>query len=102
MNNLSRHSFHFATLIALILLVPVRVQADVTEAWVQRYSNMVNNSVDRAFKVLSDPAGDIIVTGTKRQWHHGAGHSYNKIFRQRRFCGLAEALQWLSQRVRLH
>jgi hypothetical protein len=39
------------------------VHAEVAEAWVQRYSNIVSNSVDRAFKVLSDAAGDIIVTG---------------------------------------
>ena len=37
--------------------------ADVTESWVHRYSNVVSNSIDVAVKVVSDAAGDIIVTG---------------------------------------
>jgi hypothetical protein len=39
-------------------------ESAVREAWVQRYSNAVSNSVDQAFKVLTDQAGDIIVAGT--------------------------------------
>jgi len=35
----------------------------VTEAWVQRYSNVVSNSNDQVVKVVHDAAGDIIVTG---------------------------------------
>src|SRR5437867_2505781 len=38
-------------------------QVTVTEAWVHRYSNVVSNSDDRAVKVVSDAAGDIIVAG---------------------------------------
>src|SRR5687768_4502378 len=36
----------------------------VSEAWVQRYNNMANNSNDKAVKVVHDAAGDIIVTGS--------------------------------------
>ena len=39
-------------------------QAAVTEAWVHRYSNVVNDSSDRAIKVAHDAAGNMIVTGT--------------------------------------
>jgi len=39
-------------------------RAAVTEAWVHRYSNVVSNSDDHAFKVVRDAAGDIIVAGT--------------------------------------
>jgi hypothetical protein len=39
-------------------------RAAVTEAWVHRYSNVVSNSTDRAFKVVHDATGDIIVTGS--------------------------------------
>ena len=39
-------------------------RAAVTEAWVQRYNNLVSNSTDRASKVVRDAAGDIILTGT--------------------------------------
>ena len=39
-------------------------QADVTEAWTHRFSNVLNNSVDRPLKIVRDAAGDIIVTGT--------------------------------------
>jgi hypothetical protein len=49
--------------ITLLIVVALPARAAVTEAWVQRYSNVVSNSVDRAFKVVSDTAGDIIVTG---------------------------------------
>jgi uncharacterized delta-60 repeat protein len=40
------------------------VQAAVTEAWVHRYSNVVNDSHDQAVKVAHDPVGNMIVTGT--------------------------------------
>ena len=35
----------------------------VTEAWVQRYSNVVSNSWDGAFEVAIDPAGAVIMAG---------------------------------------
>ena len=56
----------FLTLLLLFCAWPgaSTVQAAITEAWVHRYSNVVSNSVERAFKVLSDAKGDIIVTGT--------------------------------------
>jgi hypothetical protein len=43
---------------------PIQGAAAVTETWVQRYNNVVNNSSDRAAKVVRDAAGDMIVTGT--------------------------------------
>lgn len=49
---------------ATIALGLQSAQAAVTEAWVQRYSNIASNAADQAFKVVHDPAGDIIVTGT--------------------------------------
>ena len=39
-------------------------QAAVTEAWVQRYSNLLSNAAAQAVKVVRDAAGDIIVTGS--------------------------------------
>ena len=36
----------------------------MTEAWVHRYNNVVSNSIDQAYKVVSDAAGDVIMTGT--------------------------------------
>jgi hypothetical protein len=55
-----------AALVALATLAfgPQPAQAAVTEAWVHRYSGVVSNSVDQAFKVVSDAAGDMVVTGT--------------------------------------
>ena len=50
-------------LLAVILLGPPLAQAAVTEAWVQRYSAPGGDSVDQAFKVLRDPAGDFLVVG---------------------------------------
>ncbi len=42
-------------------------RAAVTEAWVHRYdSNALNHSQDRAFKVVRDAAGDVMVAGTTR------------------------------------
>jgi uncharacterized delta-60 repeat protein len=49
--------------LAALALWPQPAQAAVTEAWVQRYSNVVSNSADDARKVVSDAVGDIIVTG---------------------------------------
>jgi uncharacterized delta-60 repeat protein len=50
---------------------PPLAQAAVAEAWVHRYSNVVSNSNDQAFKVVRDAAGDIIVTGTTDDGIHG-------------------------------
>ena len=36
----------------------------MTEAWVQRYSNVVNSANDQASKVVRDAAGDFLVVGT--------------------------------------
>jgi hypothetical protein len=52
-----------ATLTALLVAVSP-APAAVTEAWVQRYSNAVNNSQDGAEIVVCDAAGDILVVGT--------------------------------------
>jgi hypothetical protein len=38
----------------------------VTEEWVHRYNNIVNDSWDQAAKVVRDAAGDIIVTGASQ------------------------------------
>ena len=63
---LPRHARLSSALVALAALAfglrPAR--AAVTEAWVHRYSNVVSNSNDLASKVVTDAAGDIIVTGT--------------------------------------
>src|SRR5206468_3745745 len=48
---------------ALAFVAPPARAAAVTEAWVHRYSNVVSNANDRAFKVVRDAAGDIIVAG---------------------------------------
>src|SRR5262245_21652713 len=48
---------------AAIALGLCPAQAAVTEAWVQRYSNVHSNVTDEAVKVVRDAAGDIIVTG---------------------------------------
>src|SRR4029453_14167010 len=37
-------------------------RAAVTEVWVQRYNNVVSNSTDQAFAVVSDAVGAVIVT----------------------------------------
>src|SRR5688572_29082452 len=49
---------------AAIAFGPRPARAAVTEAWVQRYSNVVSNSYDQAHKVVLDAAGDVIVTGS--------------------------------------
>lgn len=51
-------------LLATLAFGPPPARGAVTEAWVQRYSNVLSNSIDEAFKVVRDAAGDIIVTGT--------------------------------------
>jgi len=62
----TRHACLWTGLVALaaMALVAQPVRAAVTEAWVQRYSNVVTNSRDEAVKAACDAAGDIIVTGT--------------------------------------
>jgi hypothetical protein len=42
--------------------------AAVTEAWVHRYSHLIPGATDTAFKVVRDPAGDVIVAGATC-WH---------------------------------
>jgi hypothetical protein len=49
---------------AALAFGPPAAPAAVTEVWVHRYNNVVNNSSDWAAKVVRDAAGDIIVTGT--------------------------------------
>ena len=46
---------------AAIAFGPQPAQAAVTEAWVQRYSNILSNATDRAIKVVRDAAieGDV-------------------------------------------
>src|SRR5262245_5280301 len=38
--------------------------ASVREAWVQRYNSPATNAVDHGWKVIRDPAGNVIVAGT--------------------------------------
>src|SRR5687767_10070056 len=45
-------------------------QADVIQAWVQRYNNVVSNSADVAHNVAVDRAGEVIVAGYS---DHGDG-----------------------------
>jgi uncharacterized delta-60 repeat protein len=48
----------------LVLISAVQsARGAVTEAWVQRYNNVVSNSWDGAFVVAIDPAGDVIMAG---------------------------------------
>ena len=56
---------------ALLVGPPWPTRAAVTEAWVHRYSNVASNANDRASKVVSDAAGDIIVTGVTDDLVHG-------------------------------
>src|SRR5438105_722696 len=49
-------------LLAALSYGPPPASAAVTQAWVQRYSNL-GNSVDQAFKVLRDTASDFLVVG---------------------------------------
>jgi len=51
-------------LLAALAFVAQQARAAVTEAWVQRYSNVRSNSNDGASGIVCDAAGDIIVTGT--------------------------------------
>ena len=62
---LARRACFWAALVVLAAFAfwPQPDQAAVTEAWVHRYNNIVNNANDYAFKVVRDAAGDIIVTG---------------------------------------
>jgi uncharacterized delta-60 repeat protein len=53
--------------IVLSLLVSIggalSVHGAVVQAWVQRYNNVVSNSMDEAFKVAIDQNGDVIAAG---------------------------------------
>lgn len=49
--------------LAILAVASAPAQAAVTETWVNRYSNGVN-SLDEAFKVVLDAAGDVVVTGS--------------------------------------
>ncbi len=62
---LERHARLWSALgFAALALVAQPVRPTVTEAWVQRYSNINSNSDDQAFKITRDAAGDVIVAGT--------------------------------------
>ena len=56
---------HRAALIifAALAFLARPIHAAVTEAWVHRYNNAVANADDGAIRVVSDAAGDVIVTG---------------------------------------
>jgi hypothetical protein len=54
----------FALMVLAVAFAAHPLQADVTEVWAHPYNNLVNNGEDQASKVMIDPAGDIIVTGT--------------------------------------
>src|SRR5262245_840891 len=57
---------------AAIAFGPPPAQAAVTEAWVQRYGSEAG-SEDRAYKVVTDAAGNVIVAGTSTQYQTGSG-----------------------------
>jgi len=58
------HASLCAALVVLATLFAAQqAHAAVTEAWVQRYSNVLSNSANFA-KVVPDAAGNIIVAGT--------------------------------------
>ena len=65
--------FISATLTALAALAfgTQPAQADVTEAWSRHYNHTVRKSDDIAYKVVTDAAGDIIVTGTTSSYASG-------------------------------
>jgi len=54
-----RRSCRRIALLALAALAfePQPAQAAVIEAWVHRYSNLVNYASDQAFKIVSDAVG---------------------------------------------
>jgi hypothetical protein len=56
-------SLLLAVCCAVLTCLTHPARAAVTEAWVHRYSNVVSNANDVAFKVVRDAAGDIIVAG---------------------------------------
>src|SRR5689334_14151649 len=58
---------------AMIAFGASPARAAVTEAWVHRFSNVVDNGTDEAVKVVRDAAGDIIVTGTTAGGFPGVG-----------------------------
>ncbi|HUS34626.1 MAG TPA: PQQ-binding-like beta-propeller repeat protein [Verrucomicrobiae bacterium] len=60
----SRCSIQLALLCLAFLSLTRPTPAAVTEAWVHRYNNVVTNPPDKAFKVVSDAAGDFIVVGS--------------------------------------
>jgi hypothetical protein len=75
--------------------------AGVVEAWVQRYSNVVSNSEDQAFKILRDPAGDVFVVGTIDELSSGGGGIdvlTIKYSGDERGCVVATPLRWAGTR----
>src|SRR5262245_27339869 len=70
-----RRAFPWAGFMAFAMIASglQPAQTAVTEAWVQRYSNVVTNSKDYAVKVVRDATGDIIVTGIIAGSVRGAG-----------------------------
>src|SRR6266571_5018887 len=63
---LTRHICLWAALglLTALAFVGQPVRAAVTEAWLHRYSNVLSNSTDQAFRVVRDAASDIIVVGS--------------------------------------
>jgi hypothetical protein len=57
---------------ATIAFGPPPAPAPLTEAWVQRYGSEVG-SEDRAYKVVTDAAGNVIVAGTSTHNQTGSG-----------------------------
>ncbi len=57
---------------ATIAFEPPPAQAAVTEAWVQRYGSEAG-SEDRAYKVVTDAAGNVIVAGATTHNQAGSG-----------------------------
>jgi len=83
----------FAVLMTLVTLTfgPPATHAAVTEAWVHRYNNVVSNSWDWGAKMVRDPVGNAVVSGTSESDMVTLKYSGNNgsVLWQRRFNGEA-------------
>src|SRR5437868_800965 len=56
-------SFWVALWLGVLASAALPARAGVTEAWIHRYSNILSNADDEAYKVVLDAAGNVIVFG---------------------------------------
>jgi uncharacterized delta-60 repeat protein len=86
-----RQLYAFAVLMALLTPAfgPLSTQAAVTEGWVHRYNNVVSNSWDWGAKMVRDPVGNAVVSGTSESDMATLKYSGNNgsVLWQRRFSG---------------